>query len=128
MKKGGFLFILILFFNACEIRDRYILSTWDEDKDNIISQNEFIALYDYNDYFNEWDKNDDKKITREEFKLATKQYLRKADKTIPVFDEWDLNENGYIDESEFAQILYEVWDDNGNLLIEEEEFQKWAKL
>lgn len=65
------------------------------------------------DSWEDWDKNGDRDITEEEWDTSFAGS--------PLYDEWDLDNDGYVDESEYATGMFGAYDtdDDGNITEEE---------
>lgn len=63
--------------------------------------------------FNDWDKDNDNLINKTEFiDVFSSNY----------YDDWDQNDNAYLDDEDFLTSTFRVWDEDENEYIEEEEW------
>lgn len=63
--------------------------------------------------YDEWDKNDDDHLSREEFLVG----FRKSG----LFDNWDFNEDGVLDAHELGEGMYITWDYDDNNYVDLDE-------
>lgn len=126
------------------VRDEGLFSEFDTDNNNMISESEFIqsafALLDQNmngtieenewsmyedtwfsgnDTFSDWDRDNDSKISPQEFAQGIRQ--------TNVLEKWDMQTNG-LTFNEFCTMAFSAWDMNGNGKIDNNEWNTLYSL
>ncbi len=131
-----------------QVKNKISYNTWDVDADNSISKSElyngiyhslnlnndshlnkeewkesdyFLSEYRSAHYghFNKWDSNEDKKISRQEFKdCLTKNKLYAA---------WDIDQNGKLNNAELSNGIFDTYDINDDATLSSYEAESWKE-
>jgi hypothetical protein len=117
-----FLFTLVpaLLFS----QDDWKFEEWDKDENLVITKEEFKDGYIMSEYFSLWDANDDNFIAEDELKHAWKTYYMDLDND-GVFEEWDINVDGTLSRDEFIEGAFTIYDNDGDGDIEYAEYEKY---
>lgn len=96
---------------------------WDDDRNEFIDKEEWIIGYDYHygDYvvveFEDIDVDNDGYITYDEYHAT----IEKTE----LYEDWDFNDNMEISQTELARNIFDRWDINQSGFIEEDEFNEF---
>ncbi len=101
-----------------EYRERFAYEEWDLDASGVLEERELSE-----GLFESFDANDDDLISNDEWGV-TEFYFTGND--YGAFNEWDLNNDGRLDNEEFEAVvddvgLFDSWDINDDGLIEDQE-------
>lgn len=107
--------------------DQYAFDDWDNDTDNIVSEDEYRTAFNDYDYYNDWDLNDDGSIDEEEWETGINTNYPTYDAAIyGDFDKWNKNGDDQIDEDELVAGNFTVWDTDRDGNIEIAEYEEWT--
>lgn len=128
MNQATFIFSLIVLtlFGCDNTPDYSAYETWDTDRDEFLSEDEFTTTYTDVDYYGTWDANNDGFIDETEWGTGVGNYYPAYNyETNGNFDTWDLNDDNVLDQDEFISKNYTLWDTNKDGRIEMAEYEEW---
>ncbi|GAA0188263.1 hypothetical protein GCM10009122_46080 [Fulvivirga kasyanovii] len=119
------IFLLISTAGFSQNRDNDY-STWDNNGDNKVDNNEFSSTLNDNGYYDDWDTNSDQRIDENEWNNGAVTYYDGYDyEEDGTFNDWDTNDDSYLDEDEYFEGTFELWDDDDNGYVDNNEYDTW---
>lgn len=96
-------------------------TTWDEDSDGIVNNDEFQSGLENEGWFGNYDTNSDNMIDDKEWQAAREQndYLEED-----YYSTWDSNQDGMLGADEFNEGAYGTWDADGDNQITQSEYDE----
>lgn len=128
LKHTILIFSLTAFFlSGCDNDPDYATyETWDTDRNEIITEDEFRTTYRDARYFKVWDVDGDGTIDVTEWETGVNTYYPVYDYNVHGnYNEWDMNQDEVLDEDEYVGATYRLWDTDGDGQIEAVEYQEW---
>ena len=126
-----------------EAYDEGLFTQWDADANAGLDENEFrTGVWAYNDkdknaslnqeefrgvsrtyYLNRWDLDNNNTIAENEFREGWNNYMGEREYDEKLFGEWDVNDDGLLDDNEFSTGIFSTWDADKSGVIEEAEYR-----
>ena len=95
-----------------------------DDSDNI-SREEYLKDWYEQGYFAIWDRNNDGKISSEEWNKGLKDYYEGYAFTEGDYESWDVNDDQFLSEEELANGQFTIYDTDNDGEIERVEFEAY---
>lgn len=112
---------------SCENNDRYAFDDWDDDANELVSENEFNSTFDEIGYYDDWDLDNDDMLDETEWQTGINTYYSDYDvDAYGDFDDWNANDDEFLDEDEFRTGTFTVWDMDRDGNIEVVEYEEWT--
>jgi Ca2+-binding EF-hand superfamily protein len=100
--------------------------SWDTNRDDRIDENEFNTVMDDNDYYNRWDADRDNRISETEWNTGIgENYPDYDENTDGLFDDWDTDRDGYLNNDEYYGGTFNAWDDDRSGYLDTNEYGLW---
>lgn len=96
-------------------------ATFDTNDDQVLNQEEFVAGFQSESVFDDFD--DDASGF-----LETDEFEEESLGDVAAFNDFDVNNDGLINQDEFLTTAFGVFDSNDDALVDEEEFQAGIAL
>ena len=105
---------------------------WDTNKDGYITDTEFEASWDGEDYYATWDVDGSGVVSRDEWQRGVDTYYSDVnDQDINVsrdYNEWDMDRDGIIGEDELRQGNYNAWDADRDGRLDDLEYSNYTNF
>lgn len=98
------------------------MASWDSSGDAMLDENEFGTGFDSR--WSGWDGDGDGRLSKAEFGTASTSWGDApggADEN-GLFDMWDADKDGTLDNNEFRDGSFSTWDADGNKMIDDNEY------
>lgn len=104
--------------------DRDDFGTWDANADGFLDENEFRTRFSDGQLYGDWDSDRDRNISTAEWGTVNTTWgdAPGGVDTNGLFDTWDADEDGLIDNNEMSTGVYDTWDVDDNNMVDTNEF------
>ena len=121
-----FLFTAFTLFGCDDRPDYSAYETWDADRDDALTEEEFSTVYTDVDYYGTWDVDNDGFIDENEWQTGIGTYYPAYNYDVNgYYDAWDLNDDNRLDADEFVSGNFTLWDTNRDGKVEMVEYEEW---
>lgn len=111
---------------ACNNGEELGYERWDDNRDDMLNQEEFTSFWNDENYGADWDSGGDGVVQQKEFDSGLDEFYgtQWEDLSAHSYQDWDLDGDGFIDEDEMTKGTFHAWDENDDQQIDQEEYEK----